>query len=76
VLDQPAPQGMDVVCLPELTSDVTLAAMRQASPVVLVAAPGPVDRAQLAQAVDTLRRLRVPCAGVVISDGPGLRTTR
>lgn len=66
-------QGTDVqiVQLPELTSDVTMAALRDSRPVILVAPPGPVDRTRLAHAVDTLRRLQVPCAGVVISDEPG-----
>lgn len=66
--------GMTVIRLPELSSDVTLAALHESRPVVLVAAPGPVNRMQLGHAVDTLRRLQVPCAGVVISDGPGPRT--
>ena len=74
-IDQMEQQGgMPVVCLPELSSDVTLAALRETRPVVLVAPPGPVDRTRLAHAVDTLRRLQVPCAGVVISDLPGSRT--
>jgi uncharacterized protein involved in exopolysaccharide biosynthesis len=72
---QLAEQGsaMTVAHLPELSSGATLSALRDNRPVVLVAAPGPVDRAQLAHAVDTLRRLQVPCAGVVISDAPGPR---
>lgn len=65
---------MAIVCLPELSSEATLAALRETRPVVLVAPPGPVDRTRLAHAVDTLRRLQVPCAGVVISDHPGSRS--
>ena len=65
---------MTVAALPELSQGVTLASLRETRPVVLVAAPGPVDRTQLAHAVDTLRRLQVPCAGIVISDAPGSRT--
>ena len=65
--------GMAIASLPELSHETTLSALRETRPVVLVAAPGPVDRARLAQAVDTLRRLQVPCAGVVISDAPGPR---
>jgi hypothetical protein len=61
--------GMTVVQLPALTSDATIAALREDRPVLLVAAPGPVDRSRLAAAVDTLRRLHVPCAGIVMSDG-------
>lgn len=61
-------QGMLVVQLPTLASDATVAALRETRPVVLVAPPGPVDRVRLAAAVDMLRRLQVPCAGVVMSD--------
>jgi len=59
--------GMVVVQLPGLLSDTTMTALRDNRTVVLVAPPGPVDRAKLAQAVDLLRRLQVPCAGVVMS---------
>jgi uncharacterized protein involved in exopolysaccharide biosynthesis len=69
-----AASGMAIVCLPELGNDMTLSSLRETRPVVLVAAPGPVDRAQLAHAVDVLRRLQVPCAGVVLSNGAGPRT--
>jgi hypothetical protein len=65
--------GTAIVQLPGLMSDVTMAALRDTRPVVLVAPPGPVDRMRLAQAVDTLRRMQVPCAGVVISDPPRAR---
>jgi uncharacterized protein involved in exopolysaccharide biosynthesis len=68
--------GVLVVQLPGLSSDLTLAALRETRPVLLVAPPGPVNRVQLASAVETLRRLNVPCAGVVMSDevrGPRTR---
>jgi uncharacterized protein involved in exopolysaccharide biosynthesis len=65
--------GVTIVHLPDLSSDVTLAALRDTRPVILVAPPGPVDRTRLAHAVDTLRRMQVPCAGVVISDAPNGR---
>jgi uncharacterized protein involved in exopolysaccharide biosynthesis len=65
--------GMVIVQLPGLNSEVAIAAMHESRPVLLVAPPGPVDRARLASALDTLRRLQVPCAGVVIADGPGSR---
>lgn len=68
-----AKEGVTIVQLPELSSDITLAALRDTRPVILVAPPGPVDRTRLAHAVDTLRRLQIPCAGVVISDTPGPR---
>jgi uncharacterized protein involved in exopolysaccharide biosynthesis len=60
--------GMIVVQLPSLWSDATLAALRETRPVVLVAPPGPVDRARLTSALETLRRLNVPCAGIVVDD--------
>lgn len=60
--------GMVVVQLPSLSSDVTLAALRESRPVLLVA-PTRVDRARLAGALEMLRRMDVPCAGVVIGDG-------
>lgn len=60
--------AMTIVQLPDLSSDVTLAALRENRPVLLVAPPGPVDRVRLGHAVDTLRRMQVPIAGVVISD--------
>lgn len=60
--------GVTIVQLPDLSSDVTLAALRHNRPVLLVASPGPVDRIRLAQAVDTLRRMQIPIAGVVLSD--------
>jgi uncharacterized protein involved in exopolysaccharide biosynthesis len=66
--------GMVIVQLPSLTSEAAAATMNETRPVLLVAPPGPVDRARLSGAVDLLRRLQVPCAGVVISgvaDVPG-----
>lgn len=70
-IDQMEREGaVTIIQLPELSSDVTIAALRENRPVLLVAPPGPVDRARLSFAVDTLRRLQVPIAGVVISDDP------
>jgi uncharacterized protein involved in exopolysaccharide biosynthesis len=66
--------AMVIVQMPELGSEVTFAVLRATRPVLLVAPPGPVDRARLSSAVETLRRLQVPCAGVVISDAPGALT--
>jgi len=63
--------GMLVVQLPALSSDTTVAALRESRPVVLVAPPGPVDRIRLTAALETLRRMQIPCAGIVISDSPG-----
>lgn len=70
-IDQMEQDGaVTVVQLPELSSEITLSALRENRPVLLVAPPGPVDRTRLTQTVDTLRRLHVPIAGVVISDDP------
>jgi tyrosine-protein kinase Etk/Wzc len=60
--------GNVIVQLPSLWSETTLAALRENRPVVLVAPPGPVDRNQLTTALDTLRRMQIPCAGIVISE--------
>lgn len=57
-----------VVQLPPLDTDTTVAALHENRPVLLVAPPGPVDRVRLSSALDILRRLGAPCAGVVISD--------
>jgi tyrosine-protein kinase Etk/Wzc len=68
--------GVLVVQLPGLGSDITLAAMRETRPVLLVAPPGPVNRLQLTRAVEMLRRLQVPCAGIVMSDDAGRHVAR
>lgn len=65
--------GSVIVQLPHLLSDITVAALREDRPVILVAPPGPVDRERLDSAVAVLRRLHVPCAGVVITDATGPR---
>lgn len=57
-----------LVQLPGLSSETTLGAMHATRPVLLVAPPGPVNRTELEAAVGTLRRLDVPCAGVVMSE--------
>lgn len=63
-----AETGMLIVQLPGVNSDAAVAAMRENRPVILVAPPGPVNRARLGGALEMLRRLDVPCAGVVISE--------
>lgn len=68
--------GVVVVELPTLDHDTTVAALRETRPVLLVAAPGPVDRARLSLAVNTLRRLEVPVVGIVMSDGNGTGRNR
>ena len=76
VIDQLEQQhGMVVVQLPGLSHEATVAAMRENRPVLLVAPPGRVDRAQLENALQTLRRLQVPVAGIVISEtAPAMRS--
>jgi Mrp family chromosome partitioning ATPase len=56
-----------VVRLPELASDISVGALRENRPVIFVATAGRVDRRRLSAAVDSLSRLSVPCAGVVLS---------
>lgn len=60
--------GMVVVELPELANDTTLAALRSDRPVVLVAPPGRVNRQRLEAAVQALRRMQIPVAGIVTSE--------
>lgn len=60
--------GLVVVRLPALSNDATLAALDSNRPVLLVSPPV-VDRERLASALEYLRRMDVPCAGVVIGDG-------
>lgn len=57
-----------IVRLPGLGSDAAAAALSETRPVLFVAPPGPIDRAQLNNAVHTLRLLNVPCAGVIMND--------
>jgi len=59
--------GLVVVKLPAITSDTAAAAMGEQRAVLLVAPEQRVARAQLADAVQMLRRLDVPLAGVVIN---------
>jgi Mrp family chromosome partitioning ATPase len=66
-------QGMVIVRLPALSADETAAALRPERTVLFVAPPGRLERRLLVDAIQTLRRLDVPCAGVVVnraSDGP------
>ena len=56
-----------IVQLPSLTSDTAVATLQHGRPVLLVA-PGPrTDRHRVNSAIEMLRRLEVPCAGVVIN---------
>ena len=56
-----------VVRLPGLSSESTAAVLSHARPVLLVAPDGRVKRRALTAALETLRRLDVPCAGVVLA---------
>jgi uncharacterized protein involved in exopolysaccharide biosynthesis len=56
-----------VVRLPELSNEITVGALRDTRPVLFVATAGRVDRERLTNAVESLQRLSVPCAGVVLS---------
>lgn len=58
--------GLVVVKLPTITSDTTAAAIGENRVVLLVAPERRVARAQLVDAVQMLKRLDVPLAGVVI----------
>ena len=58
--------GLVVVKLPTITSDTAAAAIRENRAVLLVAPERRVARAQLVDAVQMLKRLEVPCAGVVL----------
>jgi tyrosine-protein kinase Etk/Wzc len=60
-------QGMVIVRLPALAADETAAALRPDRTVVFVAPPGRLERRILVDAIQTLRRLEVPCAGVVVN---------
>lgn len=60
--------SMVIVRLPGLSSDSTAAALSDARPVLLVTPSRKVHRRELVSAMDTLRRLNVPCAGVVLND--------
>lgn len=57
-----------VVRLPGMTADSTAAALSDDRPVLLVAPSRRVSRRDLTGAMETLRRLDVPCAGVVLSE--------
>lgn len=62
-----------VVRLPGLSSDSTAAVLSHTRPVLLVAPASRVKRKTLVAALETLRRLDVPCLGVVLA-APGTET--
>ena len=59
-----------VVRLPGISAEATAAVLSHSRPVLLVAPSVRVDRRALSEIVDTLRRLDVPCAGVVLAESP------
>jgi Mrp family chromosome partitioning ATPase len=69
--------GMVIVRLPGLVTDAAAAALTGERPVLLVAPQRRIDREKLAGAVQLLRRLDVPCAGIVLSgsEHDGILTT-
>ena len=60
---------MVIVELSSLVSDTAAAALQHTRPVLLVASGHRVDRRRLLNAVQMLRRLEVPVAGIVMSNG-------
>jgi uncharacterized protein involved in exopolysaccharide biosynthesis len=60
-----------IVQLPGLISDEAAASLRENRPVLIVTAERRVDRALLSGAIQMLRRMDVPCAGIVMSGGNG-----
>jgi uncharacterized protein involved in exopolysaccharide biosynthesis len=69
--------GMVIVRLPGLVTDAAAAALTGSRPVLLVAPQRRIDREKLVGAVQLLRRLDVPCAGIVMSgsEHDGILTT-
>lgn len=61
--------GLVIARLPGLSAESTAAVLSESRPVLLVAPSRRINRRELVGALDTLRRLEVPCAGVVLSDG-------
>lgn len=61
--------GLVIVQLADLSSDLAAAVLNESRPTIVVAPARRVDRARLANTLQTLKRLEVPCAGVVMSDG-------
>ena len=58
-----------IVQLPALASDVAAGALQDGRPVLLVAPQHRAERSRIEASVQLLKRLGVPCAGVVMSGG-------
>ncbi len=65
--------GSVIVQLPPLSTQTTAAALSEKRPVVLVASPPRVDKLALSSALGTLKRLEVPCAGIVLTESGGAK---
>ena len=63
-----AENALVILKLPSVASDSAAAVMRPDRPVLLVTPGRRVARAQLLDAIQMLRRLDTPCAGVVMSE--------
>jgi hypothetical protein len=63
-----AENGLVILKLPSVASDSAAAVMRPDRPVLLVTPGRRVARTQLLDAIQMLRRLDTPCAGVVMSE--------
>ena len=64
-----AEYNLVIVHLPSLLSDSAAATLQHARPVLLVTAGDRIERRRLMGAVRMLKRLDVPCAGIVMSSG-------
>lgn len=62
-----AQHALVVVRLAGLTGNATAAVLSPTRPVLLIASSHRVSRRTLTGALDTLRRLEIPCAGIVLS---------
>jgi hypothetical protein len=64
-----AQHDLVIVQLPSLSSDTAVATLQRGRPVLLVTSGPRTDRPRIVSAIEMLKRLEVPCAGVVI-DSP------
>lgn len=64
-----AEKDLVIVQLPSLVSDTAAAALQHTRPVLLVAPARRIERRHLVGAVQMLKRLEVPVAGIVMSNG-------
>jgi Mrp family chromosome partitioning ATPase len=62
-----AEHDLVVVQLPSLVSDSAVATLQHGRPVLLVTPGGRAERRHVVNAVGMLKRLEVPCAGIVMN---------